>query len=221
MKRQDKEIRMRLSGAMVLVIILISIIVFGNTNEPVKVLGEDRIAFQETIMLKRWAKEKEISEQRIQVLLSKAATEKKLNLQRENIRKLGEEAKRREEQKREEERIRQEREARVYNMIWSGEKGEYQLYAWSLFPNYGWSEYDLECLIELWRRESQWSPSAHNSSSGAHGIPQSLPASKMASHGDDYWDNPYTQIRWGLDYIAGRYGSPSSALGHSNSCGWY
>ena len=76
-------------------------------------------------------------------------------------------------------------------------------------------------MIELWRRESQWSPSAHNSSSGAHGIPQSLPASKMASHGDDYWDNPYTQIRWGLDYIVGRYGSPSSALGHSNSYGWY
>lgn len=97
----------------------------------------------------------------------------------------------------------------------------YQAYAYSLFSNYGWSEYDFSCLVWLWNRESRWNPHAHNPSSGAHGIPQSLPASKMATHGDDYWDNPYTQIRWGLDYISGRYGSPTNAWAHSQSYGWY
>lgn len=100
----------------------------------------------------------------------------------------------------------------VQNYIW---------YAWECFSWYGWSAYDLDCLITLWHRESGWSASAHNSSSGAHGIPQSLPAEKMASHGSDYWDNGYTQIRWGLDYIAGRYGNPANALAHSYSVGWY
>ena len=62
---------------------------------------------------------------------------------------------------------------------------------------------------------------AQNSSSGAYGIPQSLPGSKMASHGDDWQTNPATQIRWGLDYISQVYGSPCSAWGHSQSVGWY
>lgn len=103
----------------------------------------------------------------------------------------------------------------------SGGSGDYQSYAYSLFSNYGWSSYDFDCLVALWNRESRWNPLAHNSSSGAHGIPQALPASKMASHGADYWDNGYTQIRWGLDYIAKRYGSPANAWAHSQSYGWY
>lgn len=99
---------------------------------------------------------------------------------------------------------------------------EYQQYAHDLCINeYGWSENDFTCLVKLWNRESNWNPNAHNSSSGAHGIPQSLPASKMASEGADYYTNGYTQIRWGLKYIAGRYGTPSAAWVHSESHNWY
>ena len=97
-----------------------------------------------------------------------------------------------------------------------------QEYAYNLVINtYGWSEYDFDCLVKLWNRESGWNPNAHNKSSGAHGIPQSLPASKMASEGNDYYTNGYTQIRWGLKYIKGRYGSPANAWAHSQKTGWY
>ena len=97
-----------------------------------------------------------------------------------------------------------------------------QQYAHNLVINtYGWSEYDFDCLVKLWNRESGWNPNAHNKSSGAHGIPQSLPASKMASEGSDYYTNGYTQIRWGLKYIKGRYGSPANAWAHSQKTGWY
>lgn len=102
-----------------------------------------------------------------------------------------------------------------------GDKGAYQSYALSLFSEYGWSISELEPLIILWNRESNWNPRAENSSSGAYGIPQSLPASKMASEGDDYLTNYKTQIKWGLKYIYNRYGSPSAALDHSYSVGWY
>lgn len=97
-----------------------------------------------------------------------------------------------------------------------------QSYAYDLVINsYGWSEEDFRALINLWDRESGWNPNSHNSSSGAHGIPQSLPASKMASEGSDYYTNGETQIRWGLKYIAQRYGSPLNAWSHSQSVGWY
>ncbi|MDK7123234.1 lytic transglycosylase, partial [Pauljensenia sp. UMB6358] len=66
-----------------------------------------------------------------------------------------------------------------------------------------------------------WNPYAANAWSGAYGIPQALPGSKMASAGADWQTNPATQITWGLGYIAGRYGTPCGALGHSNSVGWY
>lgn len=104
----------------------------------------------------------------------------------------------------------------------TGTKAEYQAYAKDLCINtYGWSTYDFECLVKLWERESNWNPNAHNKSSGAHGIPQSLPASKMASEGADYYTNGKTQIRWGLKYIKNRYGSPSKAWQHSQQKGWY
>ena len=99
---------------------------------------------------------------------------------------------------------------------------DYQVYAKDLVINtYGWSEYDFECLVKLWNKESGWNPNSHNSSTGAHGIPQALPASKMASKGSDYYTNGYTQIRWGLEYIKGRYSSPSAAWAHFQSKGWY
>ena len=90
-----------------------------------------------------------------------------------------------------------------------------------MLNSYLWSEEDFNALVILWERESEWSASSHNPSSGAHGIPQSLPASKMASEGDDYYTNGYTQIRWGLKYIKERYGNPTKALEHSNNVGWY
>lgn len=108
------------------------------------------------------------------------------------------------------------------NQSSSGSLSSYQAYAKDLVLNtYGWSEYDFECLVKLWNRESGWNPNSHNSSSGAHGIPQALPASKMASEGSDYYTNGNTQIRWGLKYIKGRYGSPSNAWSHFQSKGWY
>ena len=103
----------------------------------------------------------------------------------------------------------------------AGMKGEYQQYAFSLLEDYGWDHTEITPLINLWNRESGWNPNAHNSHSGAHGIAQALPASKMASEGADYYTNGYTQIRWGLSYIKNRYGSPSAAWGHFCSCNWY
>lgn len=104
----------------------------------------------------------------------------------------------------------------------TGSKAEYQQYARDLVINtYGWSEYDFQCLVNLWERESGWNPNSHNGSSGAHGIPQSLPASRMASEGADYYTNGYTQIRWGLKYIKERYGSPANAWSHFQSKNWY
>lgn len=91
----------------------------------------------------------------------------------------------------------------------------------ALLPEYGFKVSEFSCLESLWERESGWSPLAHNPSSGAHGIPQSLPGSKMASEGSDWYDNPVTQIKWGLGYIKSRYGTPCSAWGHSESHNWY
>jgi hypothetical protein len=85
----------------------------------------------------------------------------------------------------------------------------------------GWDSDQLGCLVALWNKESGWNINAHNSSSGAHGIPQALPGSKMASAGADWETNPATQISWGLGYIGSRYGTPCGAWDHSQSVGWY
>jgi len=91
----------------------------------------------------------------------------------------------------------------------------------ALLAEFGFSEDQFGCLDSLWERESHWNPSAMNSSSGAYGIPQSLPGSKMATVAADWRTNPVTQIRWGLGYIQDRYGSPCGAWGHSQGHGWY
>ena len=85
----------------------------------------------------------------------------------------------------------------------------------------GWDFGQYSCLVKLWERESNWRWNATNRYSGAYGIPQSLPASKMASAGSDWRTNPETQIRWGLGYIEGRYKSPCAALAHSDEHNWY
>lgn len=85
----------------------------------------------------------------------------------------------------------------------------------------GWTGEQWYCLYQLWQRESGWNTTSGNSSSGAYGIPQALPGSKMASAGSDWATNPTTQINWGLGYIAGRYSAPCDAWASSQSRGWY
>jgi hypothetical protein len=103
----------------------------------------------------------------------------------------------------------------------SGSVAQYQAYAFSLFPQYGWGADQQQPLINLWNQESGWDPKADNPSSGAYGIPQSLPAAKMASAGSDYLTNGFTQIRWGLGYIHGTYVNPAGAWAHEQSNNWY
>ena len=76
-------------------------------------------------------------------------------------------------------------------------------------------------LVWLWNRESGWNKYARNPYSGAYGIPQALPGSKMASAGPNWRSNAWTQIRWGLRYIRARYGTPRRAWNHSQATGWY
>ena len=96
-----------------------------------------------------------------------------------------------------------------------------QATARSMLGGYGWGDDQFGCLVSLWNKESGWNYQAYNRSSGAYGIPQALPGSKMGSAGADWQTNPATQIAWGLGYISGRYGSPCGAWSHSQSTGWY
>ncbi|GLI29117.1 hypothetical protein ARHIZOSPH14_33590 [Agromyces rhizosphaerae] len=86
---------------------------------------------------------------------------------------------------------------------------------------YGWGASQFQCLDSLWTRESEWNYRAVNTSSGATGIPQALPGSKMASAGSDWQTNATTQIRWGLGYIKSVYGTPCAAWASSEARGWY
>lgn len=86
---------------------------------------------------------------------------------------------------------------------------------------YGWGADQFSCLDSLWARESGWNHRASNLSSGAYGIPQALPGSKMGAYGSDWRTNPVTQIQWGLAYIDSTYGSPCGAWNAFQSKGWY
>jgi hypothetical protein len=90
-----------------------------------------------------------------------------------------------------------------------------------LVSDRGWSSSQFTCLDLLWKKESGWNYRARNPVSGAYGIPQALPGSKMASAGSDWRTNPVTQIEWGLGYIADIYGTPCGAWSHSKAFGWY
>ena len=91
------------------------------------------------------------------------------------------------------------------------------------------SQYDSKqwaCIDELWQRESSWQTRRYpwlskNSRSRAYGIPQSLPAEKMKTHGWDYLTNPIVQVNWGMEYILKRYGTPCKALSFHNTKNWY
>ena len=85
----------------------------------------------------------------------------------------------------------------------------------------GWSSGQFDCLNALWTKESNWNPYAQNPSSGAYGIPQALPGSKMGTVAADWRTNPVTQITWGLNYIDARYGTPCAAWSHSQAVNWY
>ena len=99
--------------------------------------------------------------------------------------------------------------------------GSPQQIAEQMLSQFGWSSGQFSCLQPLWAHESGWNPYAQNPSSGAYGIPQALPGSKMGSAGGDWQSNPATQIRWGLSYIQGNYGSPCGAWAHEQTDGWY
>jgi hypothetical protein len=91
-----------------------------------------------------------------------------------------------------------------------------------MLAHYGWRQRrQWPPLDKLWNRESGWNKYAHNPYSGAYGIPQALPGSKMASAGRHWRSNATTQIRWGLGYIKSRYGSPRAAWAHELAYGWY
>jgi Transglycosylase SLT domain len=95
-----------------------------------------------------------------------------------------------------------------------------QAIAYNLLTSYGFSKAQWSCLLNLWDAESGWNPEAENPS-GAYGIPQALPGSKMASAGPDWQTNATTQIKWGLGYIKGTYGTLCTAWDHEEADGWY
>ena len=90
-----------------------------------------------------------------------------------------------------------------------------------LLNEYGFSEKEYKCLNRLWTKESHWNYKARNKISGAHGIPQALPASKMNVISTDWRTNPVTQIRWGLRYISIRYETPCKALAKHKRSNYY
>jgi Transglycosylase SLT domain len=99
--------------------------------------------------------------------------------------------------------------------------GTAQSIAYHMMSSFGFSpSSQWTCLDDLWQRESGWNYQAENAS-GAYGIPQALPADKMASAGADYLTDPTTQIKWGLGYIQSVYGTPCGAWAHEEADGYY
>jgi hypothetical protein len=90
-----------------------------------------------------------------------------------------------------------------------------------LFHRFHWSQRQFRYLDPLWDEESSWNVHAFNAYSGAYGIPQALPGSKMASAGPNWQGSAHTQILWGLRYIKANYGSPRAAWDHELATGWY
>ena len=100
--------------------------------------------------------------------------------------------------------------------------GTAQRIGYDMLPSFGFNQTtQWTCLLNLWNRESGWVYDATNTASGAYGIPQALPGSKMASAGADWQTNPATQIKWGLGYISSIYGTPCGAWDHELSTGFY
>lgn len=106
------------------------------------------------------------------------------------------------------------------NLPVPGNLSQYQNFARGLVASI-WGSGQFPFLYMLWERESGWNPAATNPLSGAFGIPQALPALKMATAGVDWATNPYTQITWGIGYIRAAYGTPQAAWAHEVAFGWY
>jgi hypothetical protein len=100
-------------------------------------------------------------------------------------------------------------------------QGDPKAIALALMPSFGFSTSDFSCIDQIWTQESGWNVHADNPSSGAYGIPQALPGSKMSSAGSDWQTSAATQITWGLQYISGVYGTPCAAWAHSQATNWY
>ncbi len=98
--------------------------------------------------------------------------------------------------------------------------GTAQSIAYKMLPSFGFSTSQYGCLNDIYTRESGWRYNAENAS-GAYGIPQALPGSKMASAGSDWMTNPATQIKWGLGYIKDVYGTPCDAWAFWQAHSWY
>ena len=112
--------------------------------------------------------------------------------------------------------------APAYRVVPRVDTEQNRLIGFALANQRGWGGEQWNCLDQLYRRESGWNHLIWNrQGSGAYGIPQALPANKMASAGADWLTNPETQIRWGLGYIAARYKDPCSALKFQISHNWY
>jgi hypothetical protein len=91
----------------------------------------------------------------------------------------------------------------------------------ALLPEAGFGIDQMLCLVPMWMKESHWNEKSRNASTGAYGIAQALPASRMAVFGSDYLTNPATQIRWGLSYIKNRYKTPCGAWSFWQAHHWY
>ena len=99
--------------------------------------------------------------------------------------------------------------------------GTAQSIAFNMMSSFGFDpSTQFSCLNDIWTRESGWNYLAENAS-GAYGIPQALPGSKMASAGADWATDPTTQIKWGLGYIESTYGTPCDAWAFWQANGWY
>ena len=103
----------------------------------------------------------------------------------------------------------------------SASAAQAQAYARSRLAAFGWGPAQMNPLIALWNQESGWNRLARNPSSGAYGIPQALPPSKMGAAANPPTSSAAAQINWGLSYIKGRYGSPAGAWGHETAFNWY
>jgi hypothetical protein len=108
----------------------------------------------------------------------------------------------------------------VSSLAGSAALNQYQSFAQTL-ATATWGPGQFPYLDLLWTRESGWNPAAANPVSGAFGIPQALPAVKMASAGLDWATDPYAQIMWGVYYIRATYGTPQAAWAHELAYGWY
>lgn len=100
-------------------------------------------------------------------------------------------------------------------------KKQCKQYAYTQVLKRGWSLKDYNNLVKLWEKESHWNAKARNKRSGACGIPQAYPCSKMKKYGKDYKTNCKVQIKWGLAYIKSRYKTPTKAWKHFQKKRWY